>query len=301
MATEDRPPITAGAERTHWFIIEARNLLNPVLTTTAGVFLTLWTSKSGELFSMPHMRWLIAALAVAGVWLWGYFSWLRPKYSELAKQKAQIEIELKDARRALQAALDSLLLHLLKDMKMHNPSYRISAYSVEGDMFVLLSRRSQNAGYERRGRPAYPLNQGVIGKAWNLCSATNNFNVDTREEWESELVSSGNFTVEEARALTMFSPSVVAVRVDAPDDSPVGMVVIESGLSDGFKPNTISTLRGRATFNAVTSLITGWHEHFPRAKEYKSESENGKTENLLVEPKWKTAPQPASMDQVEPV
>lgn len=288
MVDGHRPAITAGEAKTHWFLVELRNLANPALGVGSSVLFTLWTVQERDsLWSVPALWLLIGALAMLAVWIWGYFSWLRPRYSELAKEKARAEEDLGEAQAALQAALDSLLMHLLKDRSSANPSCRVSAYSVEHDRFVLLSRRSVNPTLERRGRQTYPLEKGVIGQAWERQSATSNFDVETREEWESELVSSGGFTVEEARGLTMLSRSIVAVRVDSATDDKIGMLVLESESNGAFAASSVETLRKRPLLGAVADLIAGWHEHFPRAKEWNQQRDSGQVVHYLAEPAWK--------------
>lgn len=288
MGDDHRPAITPGEAKTHWFLVELRNLANPALGVASSVLFTLWTvEESDSLWSFPALWLLIGALVMLAVWVWGYFSWLRPRYSELAKEKALAEEDVSEARAALQAALDSLLMHLLKDRSSANPSCRVSAYSVEHDRFVLLSRRSTNPTFERRGRQTYPLEKGVIGQAWERQSARSNFDVETRDEWEAELVSSGGFTADEARGLTMLSRSIVAVRVDTATDDKIGMLVLESESKDAFAAGSADALRKRPLFGAVADLISGWHEHFPRAKEWHQQRDSGQFVHLLAEPAWK--------------
>lgn len=287
MGSERRTAITAGSERTHWILVELRSLLTPVASAGTSILLTLWTAKSDNLWAFPQLLYLCGALLLGMIWLWGYLTWLRPRYSELAKKKAQLESELEDARLALQSALDALLTQLLKDLNLDVPSVRVSVYSVEGDRFVLLSRRSANASYERRGRPTYPLDQGVIGRAWSQRSATHSFEVSSRDEWNNELVLSGNFSIEDASSLTMLARSIAAVRVDTGESNPVGMIVFESDEPDAFESKFVERLRRRPICNAITSVVTGWHEHFPRAKEYSIEAKNGRKVGILKEPEWK--------------
>lgn len=288
MASKLRPAVTAGEARTHWFIVELKNLANPAIGAIVSVLVTLWTVQpDADRWPLTENPLAICAVILAMVWIVGYFTFLRPRYSELAQSKALVQQDLADAQRALQAALDSLLWHLLKDRSIHKPTCRISAYSVEHDRFVLLSRRSVNPVHERRGRPTYSLEAGVIGEAWAREGARQRFDVDSREEWEAELVSSGGFLLEDARALKMFSKSIIAVRVDTADGDKVGMLVLESEDKDEFAPSAVDALRKRALTSAVASLVAGWHEHFPRAKEWHHERENGKQKQYLAEPAWK--------------
>lgn len=288
-----RPAITDGEARTHWFLVELRNLANPVAGATVSALITLWTVQpSGTLWDLPAVLHLIVAALVAAVWLGCYFTLLRPRYSELARKNEELEADIDEAHEALQDALDSLLMHLLKDKSWATPEHRISTYSVEHDRFVLLSRRSVNPMHERRGRSTYALEKGVIGLAWQKQSAKNSFDVSTREEWEEILVSSGGFTAEEAASLTMFSRSILAIRIDTAADDKVGMLVIEAEGKEAFDPNVADSLRRRPLFAAIVHLVAGWHEHFPRAKEWQHERDNDQHKRYLTEPEWKNPAAP---------
>lgn len=288
MTKKFRPTITSGEAKTHWALVELRNLTNPALGAGVSALVTLWTVQTDDArWAFPSLFLILGALVLAVGWLIGYLTFLRPRYSELAHDNAVTEQDLADAHGGLQAALDSLLMHLLKDRGVAKPTCRISAYSVERDQFVLLSRSSVNPMHERRGRPTYALDTGVIGEAWAREGARQRFVVDTREEWEAELVSSGGFIPEDARALKMFSKSIIAVRVDTASGNKVGMLVLESEDKDEFAPSSVEALRKRPLTLAVTDLIAGWHEHFPRAKELHRELEGGTPKRYLSEPSWK--------------
>lgn len=167
MAKKLRPAITAGEARAHWFVVELKNLANPAIGAGLSVLVTLWTVQpQAERWPLHESPFAVWAILLALAWILGYFTILRPRYSELAQSKAVAERDLADAHRALQASLDSLLSHLLDDRSVNKPTCRVSAYSVEHDRFVLLSRRSTNPMHERRGRPTYSLDTGVIGEAW---------------------------------------------------------------------------------------------------------------------------------------
>lgn len=288
MPTNFRPTITDGEARTHWVLVELRNLLNPAFGAAATFLITLWTVQpESARGTWPALLLLVGALALVVAWLVGYFTFLRPRYSELSRDKALLDQDLGDAHKALQAALDSLLSHLIRDQGFAKPTCRISAYSVEHDQFVLLSRRSTNPMHERRGRATYELGVGVIGDAWAREGAHQRFDVDTRAEWEAELVASGGFSVETAQSLKMFSKSLIAVRVDSAEGDKIGMLVLESEDADEFTASSIDRLRRRPLTSAVTELISGWHQHFPRAKEWHYELESGKPKRYLAEPQWK--------------
>lgn len=280
---------TPGERRTHWLIVEGRNLANPLLAALASFLITIWTTHGvNDLWTWPALWWLFVALVTIGFWALCYFKLLRPRYSELAQSLAGAEAEIEGAQNALQSVLEAALAQLMIDRSFANAESRISAYSVEHDRFVLLARHSVNPVLERRGRATYPLDKGVIGKAWAAGSATRTDDVETREEWEELLVENGEFTAEEAAGLTMWARSICAVRVDLGPTHKLGMIVVESEVKNAFVDGTAKTLRSRPIYSAVADIIQ-WHEHFPRAKEWHEERLNGQATKRLQEPAWKSA------------
>ena len=284
----DLTEATPGERHTHWVLVETRNLANPAFAAVASWLITVWsTHDANELWQLPTLWWLAAAIVAVMVWLVCYFTLLRPRYSELAQRVARTEAEIQGAQHALQSVLEAALAQLMIDRGFANAESRISAYSVEHDRFVLLARHSTNPVLERRGRPTYPLDKGVIGQAWAAGSATRTDDVESRQEWEEMLVDSGEFTADEAAALTMWARSICAVRVDLGTHK-LGMIVIESEMKGAFADGTAKHLRGRPIYSAVSDIVQ-WHEHFPRAKEWHDERMNGQATQRLQEPAWKSA------------
>lgn len=53
MGDDHRPAITPGEAKTHWFLVELRNLANPALGVASSVLFTLWTvEESDSLWSL---------------------------------------------------------------------------------------------------------------------------------------------------------------------------------------------------------------------------------------------------------
>lgn len=280
---------TNGEKKTHWALVEVRNLVNPALAAIASVLVTVWVGHGvSSLLTWPALIYASIALATIAVWALCYFWLLRPRYSELAQQLETTKLELNGAQRALQDTLDTALTHLLVDLKLNTPECRVSAYSVEGEQFVLLSRQSSNPRHEKRGRATYALDKGVIGQAWARDSAFRVYSAQTRAEWDREMASTGDFTIDEARALTMFARSILAIRVDQAQTEKVGMLVFESTEPDAFDATSAGKMRRRGLHAAIADVIA-WHDHFPRAKDWKDERSGKGAVNRLEEPAWKSA------------
>lgn len=284
---------TKGERRTHWALVELRNIAGTLIAGAASVVFTLWTVQV-DMWTRPgiYYGWIAASIVV--LWFAGYFWFLTPRYSHLAKAKAAAEEEAKGAQKALQDALDTSLAHLAAELKRESSDYRVSAYSVEDDGFVLLSRHSKNPELEQRGRPVYPLTKGVIGEAWRRGSSYRTYDVKDRAEWEAALVATGDFSAEVAAGMTMMARSILGVRVDLSTTSKVGMVVIESTQANAFEQADADKMRRRGLFSAIANII-GWHEHFPRARDWHDERDGKETQPRLDEPTWKAAPQVPSL------
>lgn len=283
--------VTVGERRTHWILVELRNLANPILAGIVSVFVTIWSTY------LPDDAWgwrgglpfLVVAVAFTIFWAVAYFTFLRPRYSELARDLAETQAERDAAQHALHRVLEAALAYLLNDIRADSSDTRVSAYSVEDDRFVLLTRHSPNPTFDKRGRDTYPLEQGVIGQAWARSSAHRVYDVENRDEWEEVLVNSGEFTPDEASALTMFSRNILAIRIDHGPAEKVGMLVIESQRADAFKESDTDRVRRRPLCSAVGDLIR-WHEHFPRAKDWHDERNGRLVAPRLDEPAWKSSP-----------
>jgi|SRR5690625_410389 len=288
MAKETDNNVPQPVHKLYLLLLEFKNLVNPALSAGISLFITLWISyPAEERWRSPAVKYVVLSALLIIAWIVSYLTWLRPRYSELVRKNNDQQSELQSTRTALQAALDSLLRNMLEDSKLANSTCRVSAYAVTDDRFVLLSRYSMNTKHEKRGRSTYPLNQGVIGLAWERGSDLTHFNVETRSEWEVELVNSGRFNADEAKKLTMFARAILAVRIDAGDGTKVGVLVFESENASQFQPNMISQVRRRSLFNPIQELISGWSEQFPRVKEWDEERRRGTKIRLLDEPEWK--------------
>lgn len=281
-----------GVEKLHWFLKGARDPLTVFLSAAAVFCFTMWTSfPSAERIVTGVIWWGIGGAAAGLIYIVGLFTFLRPTYGALAKKEAYAQQALKSTRKSLQSTIDTLLQIQMKLLRLDGDSgVRISVYSVEHDEFVLIARRSKNPEHERRGRPSYPLQQGVIGDAWRSDSANYVSKATTRAEWNAECVEQG-FTEEEAAALTMMARSTAAIRIDTFAGDKVGMLVIESEDKEQLTKATITNVRRSAAFQGLIAIISESHSQFPRVLERENEREGKPNPTpILDEAVWKNPP-----------
>jgi hypothetical protein len=296
--SEDEPlPHEAGASvrKLYWRLKALRDPAQQVLGSGITVSLTgAGFIGSPEVWTFPGLWWLVSAGVFLCVWLIGMMTFLRPTYAQLSREAAAAERDSQEKRdaihRALEAVIRGIATHIYKDAV----DCRISAYSVEGDEFVLLARVSANPLHERRGRPFYPLTVGTIGAAWAKNSAFDNIDAEDRAAWETSICQRSGFTREDAAKLTMLARSICAVRLDNGSDK-VGVIVLESETFQQFGVAELKKMRASLLLSAATEIVAAAHTHFPRVVERKYERSGEPKAISLPEPTWKRA-----IQQVDP-
>jgi hypothetical protein len=290
--------VSGGVERFYWLL---KSLRDPAqlffsIGLTASLTVAGFVGLPG-IWTWPAAWWLVIAAAFAIVWVVGRLTFLRPTYADLARRAAQATREAEEKRSAIQRSLEAIIrriaLHVFKDAI----DSRISAYSVEGDEFVLLARHSSDPTLERRGRPSYPMRQGAIGAAWSKKSSLFNSAAESRADWESEIARTEGFTVEEARALTMHARSICAVRLDNGPEK-VGVIVLESETHQKFGVAELRRVRDSLLLDAAAEVVAVAHDHFPRVEARRNERDGSRESVGVPEPKWKS-PDPAPLDSDE--
>ena len=101
-------------------------------------------------------------------------------------------------------------------------------YEFEGE-FYLLARYSKNPIFNKIHRQKFPLNKGVIGKAWQneIHIEENAPSSDQYEEWLKYMSETYSYEVTKLKSLTMQSCRYIALAViDA--DVHIGVIVFES-------------------------------------------------------------------------
>lgn len=280
-----RSPVT----RFYWTLKHLRDpatlVLNFGITATlAGAGLVGFP----HVLAFPGLWWLIAAGLLLVVLIVGLCTFLRPTYGVLAKREALARGLAADQQHAIHRTLEAVLRGLGHYLYRDETDCRASAYSVEGDEFVLLARISTNAILERRGRSSYPMWKGVIGAGWATGSALENFDASDRQSWEAMMTESG-FTPTEAQALTMPARSICAIRLDHYSDK-VGVMVIESETFGRFDVSTLKRARGSLLLTAASEIVASGHTHFPSVIERRGQKRGESAHPPSPEPEWKRTP-----------
>lgn len=276
----------------------------------------------GQFLASPAVFWPISGAICSGLLVWGKISLFRPSYGELIKdrnekigdlenlrellesEKANHAVALKEARSGhqdeLQLALDTLVTQLLEYVCKESYDCRLSAYSVEGEEFLLLSRCSRNPLLEVRGRASYPLTEGNIGVAWAKSWTIQDYAATDRAQWEEALADSGLFPPETASLLTMQSHSVYAQRIDRSDQK-LGMLVFECENPDRFDANSRKKVQSSYILKTIAELLSRSHQLFPRVLARQEELTNSIPSISIPEPRWKSAKRIGSGGVVESI
>lgn len=194
--------------------------------------------------------------AGAGLLLYGGLGVYRDQ-----KALADEALESRDLKKELESALEdrqaqsSIMRELNTDkvkvwlksvcQKMGlSTSDRITIYYEYGGNFYLLARHSKNPNFSIVHRQKFPLNKGVISKAWEhaICFEESCPCGDDSKEYERYMVSNYGYEPAKIASLTMKSCRYLAKAiVDAGDN--IGVIVFESIDPRFFEKNDADELR----------------------------------------------------------
>lgn len=166
---------------------------------------------------------------------------------------------------AVEGVLRSVLMHLSQSLALHRADTRASVYCFENEHFLLLSRVSDNAQWQKGARVAFPVGPGQISKAWKGGGSVR-FNLPKdRAAWEGEMVNDG-FMPELAKKFVMQSRSYVAVRVEAKvgaDILFIGVMVLESERPSGALPLSVFAVRTDPYWKILEDAMTNARDQLP--------------------------------------
>lgn len=322
----DRLPGYESAQKFYFLLQSWRDGAQIVLTALSSLCFTvtgiIGLNDLEALVTSWAWVWPILGLSFAALLILGRFFFFRPTYADLIVDRNEHISEIGTLREAkvseadvwrdtletaerhhrsdLQMVLDSLVTQLLEHICKSATDCRISAYSVEGSEFLLLSRCSKNPLLEVRGRPSYPLAEGNIGQAWAKEWAIQDHESTERAEWEESLVDGGLFAPQIASTLTMQSQSICAQRIDRGSDK-IGMIVLECENPGRFTQATIKRIQSSLILKSIADILWSSHTHFPRVAERQAELTSAVPARLIPEPDWKRAkPIPPETGDVSP-
>lgn len=142
-----------------------------VATAIGGGLVSIWSpNKADWLHTWPG--WLLlggtlvtfvgACLSAARQ---ARLSQLVETIAQLRREKADLEDEFGRTQETHQKMLRDYLVELAAQLRLSG-NERISLYAHDGRNFRPLSRYAERPEFDRRGRPEYNQNEGVIGRAW---------------------------------------------------------------------------------------------------------------------------------------
>jgi len=209
-----------------------------------------WADTSGNFNSLKLMLFNPISSLVSGsvLFLIGAFG----TYFDQNRQNKRMETldsenkTLSETKSALNATQEELQAGKSKILELHNElvttwlkglakyldldsNSRVSVYYEHDEEFFLLARHSKNPKYAKIHRQKFPLNQGVISKAWEHETHTES-NCPASDCWEDyKLYMQENYSYEPKKldSLTMKSCRYYAKAIiDA--DIHIGVIVFES-------------------------------------------------------------------------
>lgn len=187
------------------------------------------------------------------------------------RQRRLSQLEAERARLLTRAeSAEASLLHLIRDelitLEFEASLYsteRISVLRCDGDCFTLVARRSRRPLFdESLGRGRYPLDEGVLGRAWadgvaeetGLPTAGSE-GQPPRRAWLTAQERRWRVPGEVAERFVMRSQSYVAFRIEELERS-LGAIVFESTVSasEAAAAGSMTTMRGRGELEPLVKL-----------------------------------------------
>ncbi|PPF82620.1 hypothetical protein C5E07_13060 [Pseudoclavibacter sp. RFBJ3] len=233
----------------------------------------MWAAAYADaLWSPPGLWWFVALCAcITVVALLEIFSKGIPALeAEVLEQKGRAEDAERDAIRrvaaaqaearqhtkAVELAVKALLKQLSKYCNAQSHSERVSVYFYQRDKFVMIARYSMSPELEVPGRGTYPVQQGVIGAAWNSTHGTLVQVYSPNERlWDEKHIDDFGFDNATIEVLTMRPRVVAAMRIEE-DGKSVGMLVFESAERSRIGQHTLDKAADSRVFEALSDVVS---------------------------------------------
>jgi len=211
---------------------------------------------------VPHWFIVIPAIALFVSGAIRQFT-RKPTYTGLLDKVSSLESADEDRQAVFSGLLGVVLKDLSDSLGLWNENTRVSAYSHNGHAFVMVGRQSFNPSHARSGRALYPVDEGLIGRAWELGHAEH-LRLPATTTSRAELCERV-FAMDKAVALAlkMQSICIVAVRLDDPaSGEPVGVLVAES-TTRSMSKNFWQTLGSAPAFQLLQALVSSSKDVLP--------------------------------------
>jgi hypothetical protein len=231
-----------------------------------------------DLFGFQDISTSITLLVAAGVSAFvGTAATSRELHQlqQRAQRSAGWEGRAKQAELALiESACDDLRI-LLEALNLYSVG-RASLFLCKGDHFVLLGRYSPMPNFGRSvGRDTYPLDEGILGKAWNLGRAADlelppagGINAPPTKQW-LQRQARHSISEEVAANFHMRSRSYAGIRLESLDRHRLGVLMVESDLPAADTPSSsvagghpgasLDALLAMTDSSVVRNLARGLH------------------------------------------
>jgi len=273
LAVDKAGPLT---RLSHWLETESYKFLIP----GSSIVITIWGVLDREDW---HDYWWLAFIAFVFFIFGLYWTPRKPTYEVLKADYEHLQNRFKDRGRAVERALETLLQKLALHCNADTHHDRVSAYYYHAGEFVMVGRYSKNPDHRQEGRERYPVNQGVIGRAWGAVEGVylKNFPAG-RQRWVEKMTDDG-FSEEETGELTMQSRTIAAFRIEDLNGS-VGALVIETTEPKHIGAETLSKVQESLVYAAISDFIGGISPELPKAVNI-----GAGTPTSLFDDEWKLA------------
>lgn len=250
----EQGPFQRAGKHIDGAILKICNFLGPAVVGGAAGFISAYessTEKNVDLLTWlswvitnPWV-WLLGGIAVSVFGIWGTHQF-ETKQQALIDEMREDQRTHKSTQRRLDLAYEKIEAQesRLREMQSElvkaalqssftglgmDSNGRVSIYYELDDEFHLLSRYSSNPELSKPHRQKFPLDQGVISKAWQHhihCDHECPHSGD-QDEYEAHMKAKYGYEAEAVRAFTMKSCRYLGFSImDA--GSPVGVIIFES-------------------------------------------------------------------------
>lgn len=192
-------------------------------------------------FQTKWVLWFFVGYGINAIFLFFAQIWTHKKITDL-EDNINTKDTIIEKQRKLLTDYCNLKQHLDLIFKHHlisiyqslscTSTERISLYIVKNNQFIRCARYSQNPSYNKPGRAAYPINQGVIGKAWesSIFFAHDLPDYEKRkEQYFDDSFSKFGISKNEAMAFNMHSRLYLGYRIsDKEEVNYNGVIILES-------------------------------------------------------------------------
>ena len=233
------------------------------------------SSDAIALFQQKWVLWFFIGYGVNALFLIVAKIWTNKKITVLEKEIVEKDKIIKKQKekltnyKLLRQNIDLIFKEHLKSIAKslgfsHNE--RISLYIIDEDKFVRCARFSQNPKYSQPGRATYPLNEGVIGEAWN-----NGFEFfarfpDAQKNKNAYIEKTNNkyrISRDDVASFSMFPRLILGYRISNHDKSEHNaIIIVESTNKDFADQNDILTVLERNR-DCLYELIRSFRIYIP--------------------------------------